>query len=181
MFFSHTGTWLFPSTKISPYTDAWKLPNIKKYPHTSARQFPNTKKYPCTGSRKRLRYWLFPHTSLRKQPKKRKFPHTSIRKCLCIKKFPHTSIRKYPCIKKASPYIYEETSCGFGGVFTLSSDNNLTAVDKVDAFLEAGKGCGSLSHHAAVQIIDVGHVSVAVRQYGQPVGIIVGKVVVSSL
>lgn len=83
--------------------------------------------------------------------------------------------------KKASPYIYEETSCGFGGVFTLSSDNNLTAVDKVDAFLEAGKGCGSLSHHAAVQIIDVGHVSVAVRQYGQPVGIIVGKVVVSSL
>lgn len=83
--------------------------------------------------------------------------------------------------KKISPYIYEETSCGFGGVFTLSSDNNLTAVDKVDAFLEAGKGCGSLSHHAAVQIIDVGHVSVAVRQYGQPVGIIVGKVVVSSL
>ena len=83
--------------------------------------------------------------------------------------------------KKISPYIYEETSCGFGGVFTLSSDNNLTAVDKVDAFLEAGKGCGSLSHHAAVQIIDIGHVSVAVRQYGQPVGIIVGKVVVSSL
>ena len=83
--------------------------------------------------------------------------------------------------KKASQYIYEETSCGFGGVFTLSSDNNLTAVDKVDAFLEAGKGCGSRSHHAAVQIIDVGHVSVAVRQYGQPVGIIVGKVVVSSL
>ena len=83
--------------------------------------------------------------------------------------------------KKASPYIYEETSCGFGGIFTLSSDNNLTAVDKVDAFLEAGKGCGCLSHHAAVQTIDVGHVSVAVRQYGQPVGIIVGKVVVSSL
>lgn len=89
--------------------------------------------------------------------------------------------KKMSMHKKVSPYIYEETSCGFGGVFTLSSDNNLTAVDKVDAFLEAGKGCGSLSHHAAVQIIDVGHVSVAVRQYGQPVGIIVGKVVVSSL
>ena len=89
--------------------------------------------------------------------------------------------KKMSMHKKVSPYIYEETSCGFGGVFTISSDNNLTAVDKVDAFLEAGKGCGSLSHHAAVQIIDIGHVSVAVRQYGQPVGIIVGKVVVSSL